>query len=75
MERPARGIKHANRIQYDTTREGKKVFREYWIHEWDEVDYDVHEHIKDLKQAIIRAREIGYNDDLKKLEQLQNDVA
>ena len=66
--RPTHGIKHSNRIQFETTTEGKNVFREYWIHEWDGKGYDVHEHIVTLAEAIKRALELGYNDDAKHLE-------
>jgi len=69
--RPSQGIQYKNRCQFDTTPAGR-VFREYWIHEWDEKGYDMHEHIDDLDQAIKRAKELGYNDDAKKLEQFRN---
>jgi len=69
--RPNHGIQSRNRIQYETTAEGRKTFREYWIHEWDKKGYDVHENIKDLDQAIKRAKELGYNNDAKKLEQFR----
>ncbi len=69
--RPTHGIKNRNRIQYETTTEGRNNFREYWIHEWDGKSYDVHEHINDLDQAIKRALELGYNDEAKKLEQFR----
>jgi hypothetical protein len=69
--RPACGIKSKNRIQYETGPEGRDVFREYWIHEWDGKGYDVHEHINDLDQAVKRARELGYNDDAKELERFR----
>jgi DNA-binding PadR family transcriptional regulator len=71
LNRPAHGIQSNNRIQYETTAEGRKLFREYWIHEWDGKGYDVHEHINDLDQAIKQALELGYNSDAKKLEQLR----
>jgi len=70
-DRPTHGIKNSSRIQYETTAEGRNIFREYWIHEWDGKDYDVHEHINDLDQAIKRALELGYNGDAKKLEQFR----
>ena len=54
-----------------TTPEGKRIFRGYWIHEWDGKGYQLNEHIDDLDQAIRRAKELGYNDDTKKLEQLK----
>lgn len=69
--RPTHGIQSRNRIQYETTAEGRKIFREYRIHEWDGKGYDVREHINDLDQAIKRALELGYNDDAKKLEQFR----
>lgn len=69
--RPTHGIQNSNRIKYETTTAGKNIFREYWIHEWDGKDYDMHEHIEDLDQAIKRARELGYNDEAKKLEQFR----
>ena len=69
--RPTHGIKNSNRIQYETTAEGKNIFREYWIHEWDGKGYYVDEHINDLDQAIKRALELGYNDEAKKLGQLR----
>jgi len=70
--RPTHGIKHRNRIQYETATEGRKIFREYRIHEWDGKGYDVREHINDLGQAIKRALELGYNDEAKKLEQFRH---
>lgn len=54
-DRPSQGIRSNNRIQYETTIEDKKVFREYWIHEWDGKGYEVNEHINDINQAIKRA--------------------
>ena len=71
-ERPGQEIQSNNRIQFETTREGKIVFREYWIHEWDGKGYDVNEHINDLDQAIKRALELGYKDETKKLEQFKH---
>jgi hypothetical protein len=71
LNRPAHRIQSNTRIQYETTAEGRKLFREYWIHEWDGKGYDVHEHINDLDQAIKQALELGYNNDAKKLEQLR----
>lgn len=68
QNRPTDGLKNRNRIQCETTTDGRKTFREYWIHEWDGKGYDVHEHINDLDQAISRALELGYNDQAKKLE-------
>ncbi len=53
--RPARGIKSKNRIQYETTPEGKNVFRVYRIHEWDGWGYYAREDINDFDQAISRA--------------------
>ena len=70
-DRPSQGIQYENRCQFVTTRKGR-VFREYWIHEWDKKGYDMNEHIDDLDQAIKRAKELGYNDDAKKLEQFRN---
>ena len=70
--RPTHGIQSTNRIQFETTTEGRKIFREYWIHEWDGKGYDVSEHISDLDQAIKRARELGYEGDAKKLEQFRH---
>ena len=70
-KRPTREIQSRNRIQYETTMQGRNIFREYWIHEWDGKGYDVHEHINDLDQAIKRALELGYNADAKKLEQFR----
>ena len=70
-KRPTREIQSRNRIQYETTLQGRNIFREYWIHEWDGKGYDVHEHINDLDQAIKRALELGYNADAKKLEQFR----
>jgi hypothetical protein len=70
--RPTYGIQSRNRIQCETTTEGRNIFREYWIHEWDGKGYDVHEHINDLDQAIKRALELGYNDEAKKLEQFRH---
>lgn len=70
--RPTHGIQSRNRIQYETTTEGRNIFREYWIHEWDGKGYDVHEHINDPDQAIKRALELGYNDEAKKLEQFRH---
>lgn len=70
--RPTPGIKSRNRIQYETTTEGRNIFREYWIREWDRKGYDVHDHINDLDQAIKRALELGYNDEAKKLEQFRH---
>jgi hypothetical protein len=63
-------IKSNNRIQYDTLADGRNVFREYWIHEWDDKNYDFHEHIQDLNQALKRAKELGYGKDAQKLEEL-----
>ena len=68
MERPTQEIHHKNRCQFETTPEGKRVFRAYWIHEWDWKGYQLNEHINDLDQAIKRALELGYNGDAKKLE-------
>lgn len=70
QNRPTHGIQSRNRIQYETTAEGRNIFREYWIHEWDRRGYDAHEHIADLDQAIRRARELGYSRDAEKLERL-----
>jgi hypothetical protein len=72
MERPTQEIQHKNRCQFETTTEGKRVFREYWIYEWDEKGYKLNEHINNLDQAIKRAKELGYNDDAKKMEQFKN---
>ena len=72
QNRSTHGIKHMTRIQFGTTTEGKNIFREYWIHEWDEKGYDSNEHIKDLDQAIKRANEMGYIKDAKKLEQFRH---
>jgi hypothetical protein len=66
------GIQHRNRIQYETATKGKNIFREYWIHEWDRKGYNVSEHINELDQAIKRAEELGYSDDVKKLEKFRN---
>ena len=71
-DRPTHGIRSRNRIQYETTPDGRNIFREYWIHEWHGEGYDLTEHINDLDQAIKRANELGYNDDVKKLEQFRN---
>lgn len=73
QNRPTNGINSRNRIQYETTKEGRNIFRKYWIHEWDRKGYDMHEHINDLDQAIKRALELGYNDDVEKLEQFRHD--
>ena len=70
--RPSQGIQSRNRIQYETTTKGRHIFREYWIHEWDEKGYVLNEHINDLDQAIKRALELGYNDEAKKLEQFRH---
>ena len=70
--RPTHGIQSNNRIDYETTTEGKRVFREYWIHEWDEKGYRLNERINDLDQAIKRALELGYKDETKKLEQFKH---
>ena len=67
-DRPTQGIQHKNKCQFETTPEGKRVFREYRIHEWDGKGYQLNEHINDLDQAIKRAVELGYNDEAKKLE-------
>ena len=69
--RPTHGIQNSNRIQYETTTDGRNIFREYRIHEWDGKGYDMHEHINDLNSAIKRALELGYNDEAKKLEQFR----
>jgi len=71
-DRPTQGIQHKNRCQFETTPEDKRVFREYWIHEWDGKGYDLNEHICDLDQAIKRAKELGYNDEAEKLEQFKH---
>lgn len=71
-ERPTQGIHHNNRCSFETTPEGKKVFREYWIHEWDEKGYQLNEHVDDLGKAITRATELGYSNDAKKLEQFKH---
>jgi len=71
-DRPLHSIQSRNRIQYETTANGRDIFREYRIHEWDGKGYDMNEHINDLDQAIKRAKELGYNDDAKKLEQFRN---
>lgn len=73
-DRPTHGIERSNRIKYETTPKGRKIFREYWIHEWDGKGYDVNEHIKDLDQAIERAKELGYNDEAKELGQFRHNV-
>jgi len=70
-DRPSKGTRSNNRIQFETTAEGRITFREYWIHEWDEKGYDMHEHINNLDQAIKRAKELGYDNDAKKLEQFR----
>jgi hypothetical protein len=72
--RPTQGIQRRNRIQSETTTEGRDIFREYSIHEWDGKGYDMHEHIRDLDQAIKRARELGYDDEAMKLEQFRHHV-
>ncbi len=71
-ERSSQGIQSNNRIHFETTTGGKRVFREYWIHEWDGKGYDLNEHINDLDQAIKRALELGYKDETKKLEQFKH---
>jgi hypothetical protein len=71
LERPSSGIQSNNRIQYETAPDGRKIFREYWIHEWDGKNYDIHEHIQDLDKAKKRALELGYSEDAKTLEQTQ----
>ena len=71
QNRPTRGLRNRNRIQYGTTADGSDTFREYWIHEWDGKGYDVHVHIKDLEQAIYQALALGYIKDAEKLEQLR----
>ena len=71
LNRPTHGIQHKNRIQSETTVEGKDIFREYWIHEWDGKGYNVHEHIKDLDHAIKRALELGYDEEAENLEQFR----
>jgi hypothetical protein len=58
-------------VKFETTLDGKSVFREYWIHEWDGQGYDSHEHIHEIDQAIKRALELGYNDDAEKLDQFR----
>ena len=73
QNRPTDGIKSSNRIQCETNAEGKSVFREYWIHEWDGKGYDLHEHINDVDQTINRALELGCNDDAKKLQRFKGD--
>ena len=70
-KRPTQGIRSMNRIQYESTKEGRSIFLEYWIHEWDGKGYDVHERINDLDQAIKRALELGYVKDAKELEHLR----
>ena len=70
--RPMHGIQSRNRIQYETTPEGRNIFREDRIHEWDGKGYDLREHINDLDRAIKRAKELGYHDEAKKLEQFKN---
>ena len=70
--RPTHGMQSRNRIQYETTKAGRKIFREYWIHEWDRKGYELQEHIKDLDQARKRALELGYNNDAKRLEQFKH---
>lgn len=69
--RPTHGIQSRNRIEYETAAEGRNIFREYWIHEWDGKGYDLKEHINDLDQAIKRALKLGYNNEAKKLEQFR----
>jgi len=71
-KRPTNGIQSKTRIQFETTAEGTKNFRKYWIHEWDGKGYDLNEHTNDLDQAIERARELGYNDDAKKLQKFKH---
>ncbi len=71
QDRPTSSVKHSNRVQYEITQAGESIFREYWIHEWDGQDYDSHERIHEIDQAIKRALELGYNDDAEKLEQLR----
>ena len=66
-DRPTHGISDSNRIQYETTTEGRNIFREYRILEWDGKGYDVREYINDLDQTIKRALELSYNDEAKKL--------
>jgi hypothetical protein len=68
QNRPDQGIQHNNRIQYKTTADARKIFSEYWIHEWDGKGYDMNEHINVLEKAIKRAEELGYHDDTMKLE-------
>ncbi len=68
MNRPASELKNKNRVQFTTADDGKRFFREYWIHEWDAKGYDAHEHIKDVDMAIKRARELGYEEDAKDME-------
>ena len=71
QNRPTHGIKSKNRIQYETTPDGKNVFRAYRIHEWDGWGYYALEDINDFDQAINRALELGYEDDAKKLEEFR----
>ena len=71
-KRPNQGVQSNNRIQFVTTKDGKQIFQEYWIHEWDGKDYNMSEHIKDLEQAIKRAYELGNKDEAKKLEKLRH---
>lgn len=70
--RPTHRIRSRNRILCETTTEGRNIFREYWIHEWDDKGYSVNEHINDLDSAIKRALELGYNDQAKKLEKFRS---
>ena len=71
LKRPTHGLQNRNRIQYEPTTDGGDLFREYWIHEWDRQGYDMHEHINDIDQAVTRATELGYSDDVEKLQQLR----
>jgi len=66
--RPTDGIQHRNRIQFETREDGRKIFREYSIHEWDQKGYDLREHIRDIDEAIKRAGELGYTNDAEMLE-------
>ena len=70
--RPTHGIQSRNRIQYETTTEGRNIFREYWIHEWDSKGYNLNEHINNLNQAIKRAKELGYIEQSAKLEKFKH---
>ena len=68
-------LKSENRLSSGSNPDGRKYFREYWIHEWDGQGYNLSERIKNIDEAIKRALELGYKSDANQLQRIkQNEL-